>query len=81
MIAGMREADIGRTWLYRASVGGRTVAQERHASDVVAGQWALQVVWPSLVPKPTEGAMLVEREDGSGAWQPVVELLRDGDEP
>lgn len=72
----MAEPDFGRTWLYRATVNGKVVAEERHGSDITACQWAVQVIWPGLVPKPPEAPMLVERQDGSGDWRMVEKIWR-----
>lgn len=72
----MAEPDFDRTWLYRATVNGRTVAEDEHGSDIAACQWAVQVVWPGLLPKPSEGPMLIEREDGSGDWRMVEKIWR-----
>ena len=71
------EPDFGRTWLYRASVRGQVIAEERHGSDVTACQWALQVVWPNLTPRPADAAgMVVERQDGGGEWVFVERMTR-----
>lgn len=72
----MTDPDFGRTWLYRASIDGKAVAEERHASDIVACQWAVQVVWRGLVPRPSESPMLVERQDLSGDWVAVERVSR-----
>jgi hypothetical protein len=72
----MTEPDFDRTWLYRASIDGKMIAEERHASDIVACQWAVQVVWRELVTRPTESPMLVERQDLSGDWVPVERVSR-----
>jgi hypothetical protein len=62
-MADTQDADFGRTWLYRATVRGKEVAQATHASDITACQWAAQEVWPGLVPRPSdEEGMTVERQ-------------------
>jgi hypothetical protein len=70
------DPDFARTWHYRATVDGKTVAEEHHAADIVACQWAVQVVWPRLVAKSSEAPMLVERQDLNGDWVFVERVWR-----
>lgn len=72
-----QKPDFGRTWLYRALARGDAVAEERHGSDVVACQWAAQVVAPRLRGRSISEDLTVERQNADGTWHFVDNIPSD----